>query len=59
MINGILRRFTAPHPQPPAFPARDRVAMFERRAQRVNNRDAVVAAKMVRVLVILSEGRKA
>lgn len=56
-MKGILSRLR--RKQPPTFPARDRVAMFERRAQRVNNRDAVVAAKMVRVLVILSEGRKA
>ena len=56
-MKGILSRLRRKH-SPTAFPARDRVAMFERRAQRVNNRDAVVAAKMVRVLVILSEGRK-
>ena len=55
-MKGILSRLR--RKPAPAFPARDRVAMFERRAQRVNNRDAVVAAKMVRVLVILSEGRK-
>ena len=56
-MKGILSRLR--RKPAPTFPARDRVAMFERRAQRVNNRDAVVAAKMVRVLVILSEGRKA
>ncbi len=55
-MKGILSRLRRKHPT--SFPARDEVAMFERRAQRVNNRDAVVAAKMVRVLVILSEGRK-
>lgn len=39
MIKGLLKRLTAPRPQQPTFPARDQVALFERRALRVNNRD--------------------
>lgn len=58
MIKGLLKRLTAPRPQQPTFPARDQVALFERRALRVNNRDRDAAAVMVRKLVILSEGRK-
>lgn len=56
MIKGILKRLTAPRPQ---FPARDRQALFERRALRLCNRDRDAAARMVRVLTILSEGRRA
>lgn len=59
MIKGILKRLTAPRPrQEPTFPARDRVELFRQRAARVCNRDPEAAAKMLRKLVILSEGKK-
>lgn len=66
MIRAIFARLAGIKPPPVTdnreerrmFPEKDRQALFERRAFRVNNRDADQAAIMVRKLTILAEGRK-
>lgn len=55
----MIRRLIAIFRKRRSFPDRDRQAVFERRALRLNNRNPEAAAKMVRKLTILSEGRKA